>query len=258
MAGVAGGEKDWKEKDCWGDCDYPSQCRWGKRVGIHTPSPTPTRTTFSFANASINTSLLNTSINLPSLDDCFATSPPPDTALEGNAGALGRALEASAKRRKSLGNASPTSPLKIEFSQTSAVFDIDMIDAEDPAMFHVTSTSAVVDEHCIDPALLALSDVDTSYRSQSASTSAVEIEIRERSRTVDKLKTLLSMSNPRPPRPHIELLSVSNEQKKLRRRHAMSGLTLQQPLVGSQEPTIERLSPLEGVRRWNGSALNVV
>jgi hypothetical protein len=25
------------EKDCWNKCDYPSECRWGKKIGIHTP-----------------------------------------------------------------------------------------------------------------------------------------------------------------------------------------------------------------------------
>lgn len=24
-------------KDCWNACDYPSECRWGKRFGVHTP-----------------------------------------------------------------------------------------------------------------------------------------------------------------------------------------------------------------------------
>jgi hypothetical protein len=27
-------------KDCWNVCDYPSECRWGKRFGIHTPITT--------------------------------------------------------------------------------------------------------------------------------------------------------------------------------------------------------------------------
>lgn len=25
------------KKDCWNTCDYPSECRWGKQFGIHTP-----------------------------------------------------------------------------------------------------------------------------------------------------------------------------------------------------------------------------
>ena len=25
------------KKDCWKTCDYPSECRWGRRFGVHTP-----------------------------------------------------------------------------------------------------------------------------------------------------------------------------------------------------------------------------
>lgn len=28
-------------KDCWTMCDYPSECRWGKRLGVHTPVDNP-------------------------------------------------------------------------------------------------------------------------------------------------------------------------------------------------------------------------
>jgi hypothetical protein len=27
-------------KDCWNSCDYPSECRWGRRFGVHTPVAT--------------------------------------------------------------------------------------------------------------------------------------------------------------------------------------------------------------------------
>ncbi|KAF1963325.1 hypothetical protein CC80DRAFT_432790, partial [Byssothecium circinans] len=27
-------------KDCWNSCDYPSECRWGKRFGVHSPIAT--------------------------------------------------------------------------------------------------------------------------------------------------------------------------------------------------------------------------
>ncbi|KAF3033573.1 hypothetical protein E8E12_004504 [Didymella heteroderae] len=90
VTGITDVEEDAKKKDCWRDCDYPSQCRWGKRVGIHTPYPTPTRTRFSFDGAAITTSVLDTPINLPSLDDCFAASPLSDTCLEDNVGARPR------------------------------------------------------------------------------------------------------------------------------------------------------------------------
>ncbi|KAK5168907.1 uncharacterized protein LTR77_006216 [Saxophila tyrrhenica] len=35
--GTATGE----EKDCWGECDYPSECRWGKQYGVAAPTATP-------------------------------------------------------------------------------------------------------------------------------------------------------------------------------------------------------------------------
>ncbi|KAF3035744.1 hypothetical protein E8E11_000831 [Didymella keratinophila] len=212
-----------------------------------------------FNVTSINTSVLNTPIDLPSLDDCFVTSPRPDAGLEGTVGALGRALEASAKRRKSQGSISPTSTLRMEFSQTSAAFDVEMVDADGPEeTLAGASTYTTVDESCIDPALPALSNVNTSYSPHSASASAIEVPSNERSRTVDKLKSLLSLSSPRPSRRHIELLPVSNAQRKLRRRHAMSGLTPQESLVGQHEPTIERSPSLKGGRRWNESGMNVV
>lgn len=28
-------------KDCWGTCDYPSECRWGKQYGVATPALPP-------------------------------------------------------------------------------------------------------------------------------------------------------------------------------------------------------------------------
>lgn len=34
------GEAFWK-KDCWGTCDYPSECRWGKQHGVATPTVAP-------------------------------------------------------------------------------------------------------------------------------------------------------------------------------------------------------------------------
>ncbi|KAJ4984997.1 hypothetical protein SVAN01_09519 [Stagonosporopsis vannaccii] len=86
-------KKKKKKKDCWHTCDYPSQCRWGRSVGVHTPSPTPTRTTFScdlvvpdaptlmldtamFESAMLHASLLKScSPSLPTLDECFAPSP---------------------------------------------------------------------------------------------------------------------------------------------------------------------------------------
>ena len=35
--------RDFRGKDCWNTCDYPSECRWGKQYGVQTPvvSSTP-------------------------------------------------------------------------------------------------------------------------------------------------------------------------------------------------------------------------
>jgi hypothetical protein len=67
-----------KKKDCWEACTYPSHCRWGKAVGIHTPSPSTA--TFSF-NSFPNTPDTQMS-DMPTLDECFESSPPPVTGEE--------------------------------------------------------------------------------------------------------------------------------------------------------------------------------
>lgn len=67
-----------KKKDCWEACTYPSHCRWGKAVGIHTPSPSTA--TFSF-NSFPNTP--DTQMpDMPTLDECFESSPPSATGDE--------------------------------------------------------------------------------------------------------------------------------------------------------------------------------
>ncbi|EME42169.1 hypothetical protein DOTSEDRAFT_36094 [Dothistroma septosporum NZE10] len=33
------------KKDCWGTCDYPSECRWGKQFGVQDDSNPPSTTT---------------------------------------------------------------------------------------------------------------------------------------------------------------------------------------------------------------------
>jgi hypothetical protein len=44
VVGVSGHTSSWRVvkplkpvKDCWNRCDYPSECRWGKRFGVDTP-----------------------------------------------------------------------------------------------------------------------------------------------------------------------------------------------------------------------------
>lgn len=92
-----GGEGGGVGKDCWNRCDYPSECRWGKRVGIHTPSPS----TPNFPPTSL------------SLEPPSSTSPDPDLNLRrsqtgnGNNKDFFTTLLASAKRRKSAHVPSP-------------------------------------------------------------------------------------------------------------------------------------------------------
>lgn len=107
-----------KRKNCWINCDYPSQCRWGKSVGIHTPSPTTT--SFTLDSSEPNAPM-------PSLDECFATSPTTtvNSNTELNASALNRTTEAL---------------------------------SSDPAF----STVSTIDQSCIDPLLLVLSQPSAS------------------------------------------------------------------------------------------------
>ena len=39
--------KNYRKKDCWGTCDYPSECRWGKQFGVQTPVKVPVITVLS-------------------------------------------------------------------------------------------------------------------------------------------------------------------------------------------------------------------
>ncbi|KAL1597110.1 hypothetical protein SLS60_008692 [Paraconiothyrium brasiliense] len=91
-----------QQKDCWNTCDYPSECRWGRRFGVHTPVEVAT---------------------LPAIETFQATPTPTPTTCEGILKAenckevkgkkgdktdFWGALVASATRRKSV---PPSSPL---------------------------------------------------------------------------------------------------------------------------------------------------
>ncbi|KAF2819596.1 hypothetical protein CC86DRAFT_362525 [Ophiobolus disseminans] len=85
-------------KDCWNTCDYPSECRWGKKFGIHTP--TPSSSTFP--------------CSAPVVPDAAPVSPVEGVlrvenvvGLEQDKADLWGALMASAKRRKSDTASSP-------------------------------------------------------------------------------------------------------------------------------------------------------
>src|SRR5690242_3865582 len=170
-----------KQNNCWHACDYPSQCRWGKSVGVHTPSPTPTPTTFPTdlflarntplltvdtavldvstldGSSTLQASLLGSSVpSLPTLDECFATSP----------------SHPSLQSASPSENDSDLSP-SIQSSAPHGLEDVDMVDAGRLALLvpsspctlsPLTSPSSFLGpttthrgDACIDPALLTLS-----------------------------------------------------------------------------------------------------
>lgn len=245
-----------KEKNCWINCDYPSHCRWGKKVGIHTPTPTQTE----FSLPSIDTSMLNTPMSdMLTLDDCFAAED--DLLKESGVGALGRVLEASAKR-KSVGT-SPTSPLSATFSAQLAdpgkgdgTPDVEMLDAD-----HVSSA---VPTSFIDPALLVLTD--TSYTSPSSAppTSPLLPTTTKTSATIDKIKSLLSTRRSTSRR-QSTFPTISNQRELNRsRRYAIATLEPQEPRDEARDQRKESdalfddFALLENVARWNEGAVKVV
>lgn len=77
-------------KDCWNTCDYPSECRWGKKYGV----PTPTKPTVTVPSSSTVPSMAKTSFEdiLGGLDSSITDPDSPDyleplTAVSTNASA---------------------------------------------------------------------------------------------------------------------------------------------------------------------------
>lgn len=102
-------------KDCWNTCDYPSECKWGKKFGIHTPIETvfpPTETnTLPTLTAPINT----TSEGILKPENCkrIKSSKNPERAT------FWAALVASVERKKS-GSGRSLSPLCTATETTDA------------------------------------------------------------------------------------------------------------------------------------------
>lgn len=68
-----GTDKGLKLKDCWNQCSYPSECRWGKEYGVHTPVTT------SFSNVKKLNVLSNEVLSL-AVDNSIPT---PIQSMEG-------------------------------------------------------------------------------------------------------------------------------------------------------------------------------
>ncbi|KAF1916320.1 hypothetical protein BDU57DRAFT_496837 [Ampelomyces quisqualis] len=90
---------DGAKKNCWNHCDYPSECRWGTRFGVHTPLspefPDPVPLPLAQADA------------VAAVDPNYTQLHPPRSLAEKND--FWGTLIASAKRRRSVGSSS--SPL---------------------------------------------------------------------------------------------------------------------------------------------------
>ncbi|TKA67372.1 hypothetical protein B0A55_08756 [Friedmanniomyces simplex] len=119
---------DFSGKDCWGKCDYPSECRWGKQYGVHTPvsstPPPPLPAVLPVKeekpNATFDDILLDASIASQSTADHLEHTLEPETAVPSAAGRNIKETEKkpsmtdlleSAKRRKRRSGGQLPSPL---------------------------------------------------------------------------------------------------------------------------------------------------
>jgi len=111
------------KKDCWNICDYPSECRWGKKFGIHTPTP------------NISTFFELEICSLPVTPEDAPKSPEEGVLKIENVEAVGLeqdkadfwgALIASAKRRKSSAGISPLAVVTEEAEEKDEDDDVIM------------------------------------------------------------------------------------------------------------------------------------
>jgi hypothetical protein len=100
-----------EKKDCWNTCDYPSECRWGRRFGIHTPL------TDTFPTAEPTTPTPPS----PTLQNPIEGILAPSTSSESDKPDIWTSLIASAKRRKSI---PPSSPLSTSETNSDSVGSI--------------------------------------------------------------------------------------------------------------------------------------
>ena len=210
-----------KKKDCWNTCDYPSECRWGKKFGVHTP-------------VDVECPILEAQTTLPAL------SAPVEGVLKPENCKVARgsedaekttfwgALIASAERRQS-GSASShvSSPLATVMEE-----ELEDMSAE--------NTSPSVRDHdgdvvmsTIDPSLLTKHNdypslTDSAYPSSSTSTAAAAA-----SAAVESLKALLSRKRSRRPR------SSRSSSHLNERRHADPLLVIPKPAVLRGEEDLE-------------------
>lgn len=179
------------KKDCWNKCDYPSECRWGRRFGVHSPifESIAQKSDRQSDSPSDDTEKPN---DMPVLYRCMEEPITPNFALNNKTQAsidmdvnmdvehdeaginIWDALLASAERRRKERCASPLSTIsEEEEEETHALFELDTDVQRECGV-----ESAISMEATIDPALLFLSSPLSSpmqpYTTPMPSSSAMD------------------------------------------------------------------------------------
>ncbi|CAO2654491.1 Nn.00g112240.m01.CDS01 [Neocucurbitaria sp. VM-36] len=180
-----------KEKDCWNSCDYPSECRWGKRFGVHTPVEVAFPEVHVGGNSGDTLSALNRAVE--------HVSEPEKSEGERRTEDVGRsgiwnALLASAERRKS-GSSLASSPLAtVDEEECEQVCGGSM----SPSLWDHDGDAIMT---TIDPSVLTLHnepiiasdfDVEVSTASSTSAHSSTSSTSTAASTAVDSLRALIN------------------------------------------------------------------
>ena len=218
--------KPQEKQDCWNTCDYPSECRWGKQFGIHTPVE------MAFPSIEVN--------SMPTLTAPVNTMPGGilkrenrgniNTSRQADKTNFWGALLASAERRKTPGERG-ASPLSIGTKRNEAQEHVDTISTT-----RASDSDVVMDT--IDPALLGHSG-STSLAAGS-DTSAV-----------GALKALVSRRRYRRVKSR-SILHSTTDKKHIGQKHMMSRpvvtKTDDQVSLDDSDMLIEGFAPLHRVQ----------
>ncbi|KAF2653008.1 hypothetical protein K491DRAFT_780616 [Lophiostoma macrostomum CBS 122681] len=106
-------------KDCWNTCDYPSECRWGRKFGVHTPLSAEFPTLIKPPSGAQGSSPLSTSSSSPSLvsssSSSFSSS---SSSSAGGATAANTTFEGILKSENVHAPTTSTSPSKSKTERT--------------------------------------------------------------------------------------------------------------------------------------------
>ena len=129
------------KKDCWNMCDYPSECGWGKKFGIHTPLKTCFSTleadTMSTPTASVNA----TSEDTPKAEDLKVTKTSGIGILPGFWAALAVSMSIQRKKSDSQATSSPLSTVTQEKTERAVAAN-----TQSPARYRDKSAGTTVTE----------------------------------------------------------------------------------------------------------------